>query len=163
MILKLENIAKTKDVGTYVAVTYTDESIQDIMQFARSLNVPSISKTQIHTTVIFSRTKAVGLTASQEGLPATVTGQKLHKFDSPNGKTALVLLLDAPILKARHDYIMKEYNTTYDFDEYLPHITLSYDCADFDIDACDCVLPTVTIESEYVEDLNLNWNENAES
>ena len=49
-------------------------------------------------------------------------------------KHALIVRLDAPEMIARHNNLMKEHGATYDYDEYKPHITLSYDVGkDFDI------------------------------
>ena len=50
---------------------------------------------------------------------------------------------------------MQKYDLTYSYDEYIPHITLSYDIGDFDISKLNVKdLPSnFTINTEYKEDL----------
>ena len=54
---------------------------------------------------------------------------------------------------------MDEYKTTYDFPEYIPHITLTYDAGDFDPSSYTGDLPEIEYASEYVEDLVLDWTD----
>ena len=65
-------------------------------------------------------------------------------------------------LSNRHNEIMKNNpKAVYDFPEYIPHITLSYDVEDFDVSKLDYKSLSDylggTIENgvEYTEDLNI--------
>ena len=49
----------------------------------------------------------------------------------------LVMLLDSPDLSARHKELMDKYDLNYSWDDYKPHITLSYDAKDYDISKLD--------------------------
>ena len=71
-----------------------------------------------------------------------------------------MLKLDSSDLRERHEFLMKEHKATYDFPEYIPHITLSYDIGDFDINTLDIEdLDDIDFQviEEYKEDLNLDW------
>lgn len=77
-----------------------------------------------------------------------------------DGRQCLVLELDAPAVVERHLELMSLYpELTYDFDQYLPHITLSYDIGTFDASALELPNFVCVLGDEYVEDLDLEWND----
>jgi len=93
-----------------------------------------------------------------------------HIFEGRNGKKILVLLLDSEDAVNRHQVLMKQHESTYDFPEYKPYITLSYDIEDFmrmknkksvleNIkDKYNTLIPKeFHLNAEYVEHLNPNW------
>jgi 2'-5' RNA ligase len=58
---------------------------------------------------------------------------------------------------------MKKHDATYDFPEYKPHITLSYDIGDLDeknLPDIGKYVDEIGIDEEYGEDLDLNWAKN---
>jgi 2'-5' RNA ligase len=59
--------------------------------------------------------------------------EKFDFFDQRNGKRCLVMKVKSPDLQARHTSLMKEMGASYDFPDYLPHITMSYDIDKFDV------------------------------
>lgn len=80
---------------------------------------------------------------------------ELHVFETFDKKRALVIKLDCPYLEERHKYLMQKYNLEYDYDEYIPHITLSYDIGEMEVPK-DVKFPEFfRIQAEYKEDLNL--------
>lgn len=156
-IMKLNEIASNTK-GTYVGVKLDKESRKKIKDLCKDIGVSNpTSSDKMHSTVIYSRKYATGLEADSTGYPITAKPKCLHIFIAQDGKRALVMKLDCPELVARHDYIMSEYGTTYDFPEYIPHITLSYDCGEFEPSDYKGSLPNVTFTGEYVEDLVLDW------
>lgn len=156
--MKLSEISNTVK-GTYYAARMDAKSKNAIMNFAEKiLKVPNIlEKKKLHTTIIFSRKYAAEAVSSNEIYPITSNGKTLAIFPTQDDKRALVMKLDCPELIKRHEELMQEYEFTYDYDEYVPHVTLSYDCGDFEIEDFDGELPQVTFISEYVEDLELLW------
>ena len=97
--------------------------------------------------------------------PLIGTGSGFEVWDSQaddDGHVAkcLVMCYDCPDLIKRHKELMKEHGASYDFDEYKPHITFSYDIndgADIDKDELPKFATTIEIVEEYGEDLNLDW------
>lgn len=157
MTMKLNEIKK-KEGGTYAAAKMDKKSCDKIKQFCIDNNIPNRVKSEkLHTTIIYSRTKAPNLKASDEIYPLKAMCSELEIFKTFDGKNALVMKLHSPELVAHHESIMREHQTTYDYDEYKPHITISYDCGDFDPNSFVGELPMVTFISEYVEDLVLDW------
>ncbi len=53
---------------------------------------------------------------------------------------------------------MKLHDATYDFPEYIPHITLSYDLGDMPLPKLpDDMRKEFHLSLEYVEDLKMEW------
>lgn len=155
----MENLAETQN-GLYMAVKYTESSKELIKQIImKSCNIPNcLDVDKIHTTLIYSRTNAsVHTNTFDFSRPvATIIDYEIWKTQS--GENALVAKLDCNYLTDRHKQIMSDNpHLTYDYDEYKPHITISYNVpADFDIK----VLPKnvfLVIDHEYQEELKLDW------
>lgn len=160
--MRLENImneAKEPD-GTYVAAVLSKESKNKIKNLCVNLGLSNrVSSDKMHTTIIYSRVHVPELEADQSIYPAKATAIGLDVFEMRNGKRALVLKIKSKKLTDRHNKIMDEYKTTYDFPEYIPHITLTYDAGDFDPSSYTGDLPEIEYASEYVEDLVLDWTD----
>ena len=128
------------------------------MLYIKDNNIPStLTKDDIHSTVIYSR-KYTDISINDIEDLGSAEPLKFHIFETQEDKRALVILLKSEYLENRHKDLMKEHNLTYDFKEYLPHLTLSYDIGDYDISKLDIKdLPKhLTINTEYKEDLDLD-------
>lgn len=152
------------ETGTFVGMHISKGSKEALVRACKKMNVPNrIRRDKMHITVIYSRKhlpefKAVGTFEK----PIEVGVDKLEIFPTQDGTSnVLVVRLNAPELVKRHKEIMKDHKATYDFDEYKPHITLSYNVGEFDVNAVDVAEnmddPTLSVVSEYQEDLDLNW------
>lgn len=78
-----------------------------------------------------------------------------------SGERCLVLKYDCPELCIRHKYLMETHNATYDFPDFTPHITLSYDMCDVDIASLPNIhdyLDSICITYEYSRELIVDWN-----
>lgn len=67
-----------------------------------------------------------------------------------------MLKLASDLLSDRHYMLREQFDATHDFEEYIPHITLSYDIGDFDVSKLPdirAVLPDLYIVSEFNEEL----------
>jgi DNA-directed RNA polymerase subunit M/transcription elongation factor TFIIS len=144
--------------GVYVAIKYNQSACDDLLDFINKYKIPSTLKAEyFHTTLIYSRKWAdiKELDDDMEDSEIVAKPKELHVFETFDKKRALVIKLDCPYLDERHNYLMQKYDLTYDYDEYIAHITLSYDIGDLDIPK-DVEFPKFfRIQSEYQEDLNL--------
>ena len=159
-----------KQQGTYVAVQWPKEVAKIITDTAKEFGVPNVlDDNDIHTTLIYSR---VGFehTPSKEDFGFSTVGPNnsrksmLVVFENrETGSRILALKLYSKQLENRHKEIMTNNpKATYDFDEYIPHITLSYDIKDYDISNFDYEQFSERLEDasggvEYTEPLNLDW------
>lgn len=145
-----------EEKGTYVGGKFSKDVEEGLKKFSKENNIPNVN-TDYHTTIIYS-TRAM---PKFKALGKVDYDTPLRSFKIFEGETkVLVLVLDSPELVQRHKEIMKEYNGTYNFPEYIPHITLSYDLEDFDINTLDIEdLDDIDFKviEEYQEDLQLDW------
>lgn len=114
--------------GKYVEVKLSEESKNYIESLGYLYDIPMlISKEDYHITVIYSKNKPMtGLELDEEIIEyCEIIG--FNKFDDD----LLVLLVKSEYLENKHKELMDNYDGEYDFDEYIPHITLSYDAGKF--------------------------------
>lgn len=125
-------------MGVYVAVKYSDVTVDilhDRFKDVRNL----VPKDKMHTTIIYSRTGDYSkIDISKYDVYKLFTSiKKLEIWDTQDGKRALVGVLTdySGHLMDTHKDIMTNPELTYDYPEYKPHITISYDVgSDYVID-----------------------------
>lgn len=153
--------SKAGKKGTYVAVKYSAAFSRSLRNQMKQLGVPNIIDIdKIHSTLIYSRVELNGF-KPMGGMRLTFDDNTVipHTFKTSSGKTAFVLKLKPNWYILRHKQIMKEYpEATYDFDEYIPHITVSYDVGDWENPTGEIQLDSrIEIVQEYSEVLDLDW------
>ena len=160
-VTKLENNKN----GTYGAVSFNDNDIDKLIAFAEQYNVPNILDSKnFHATLAYSRKFLADIKPQECN---SIANPKIFKIweSPPNANKAektycLILLLDCQYLIDRFNNIMFNYNATYDYDEYNPHVTISYNVGeDFDVNELNDNINYVNslqISEEYFEDLDLN-------
>jgi len=147
--------------GTYVGVRLSKESIEKVLDVIEKLNVPEpVEESEIHLTVIHSSKHLPDFKPRGKlDDPIEIKAKKLDIFSSGDEENnVLVVIMDAPDLVNRHEEIMDEHKATYDFPEFIPHMTLSYDCGDFDYKGHNMgeLLGSLEIDREYEEELALD-------
>jgi hypothetical protein len=143
--------------GTYVGVRFSSETVEGLKRYQDEYKVPNpLDPEKFHTTVVYSR-EPIKWEAETKLEDEECAAKGFTVFDARDGTKCLVLLLDSEYLHDRFDHAI-EVGASYDFPDYKPHITLSYDIGHFDIKK----LPTpdfdITLDHEYVEELKKNWN-----
>ena len=81
------------------------------------------------------------------------------KFDifPSDDENALVLKYECHELSERFDEIISEYDATWEYPSFIPHITLSYNIGDLDIKKLPKYDGPIVIISEHNTDLDLGW------
>lgn len=139
---------------TYAALTFDKESVDKLKKLLKHVPNPTQSN-DFHVTVLYSRTPISYRAEGKLEKPIKVKVIGYDIFKSQSGKNCIVLKLAAEELVKRHEKLMKETGASYDHDEYKPHVTLTYDAGDVDLDS----LPSVegmelTLDGEYSEELD---------
>lgn len=110
--------------GTYVACTYTKETIDALCELQRVYEVPNpVPPEDFHTTIEYSRVYVPF--PCETGLRFLANHGWLETWDVSDGTRCLVLRFESDHLQERHE-IGRCLGATYDFPTYKPHITLSY-------------------------------------
>lgn len=152
---------KTPD-GTYAGVRYDKDGVKLLSKYAEENDIPNpLDPNKVHTTLLYSRKYCPDYEpAGKLDPPLKAKFDEMEVWPTQDKKNALVVTLDAPELVKRHKTLMKELDATYDFDEYKPHITLSYDVGVLDVDKLPDIRDTIKeidIVEEYGEDLVTDW------
>lgn len=158
----LEKDEQKKVDGTYVGATFGSATIKKLKKMIKDLNIPKpVSSDKFHTTTIFSRTKfpddfkALGkLDPPWKAIP-----DGFDLFTGRNKQKCLVLRYKCKEQVKRHEFLMDEYKASYDWPTFKCHLTLSYDCGDFDITKYNPkdYIDEIIIDNEYTEPLQLDW------
>jgi len=151
-------------IGRYIGVRFTPETKKKIAEIVKSEKIPNpLPPKEYHATVVYSRLSPVknfkvkgNFKNPVEGV---ITGFKI--FESEGGKRCLVATIDCEYLKSRHK-LARKLGASHDYDQYIPHITLSYDVGD-SLTASDLEKLTkkykgtkIQLASEYEEPLDPN-------
>ncbi len=160
--MKLNDLLEEKqEKGTYAGLRFSDVDNDVIVELTKKLQLPNpIQKDDIHMTLLYSRKHLSDYTPAGE-IDEKAYPEKLHIFETFDKKRALVLMLNCPYAIKRHEFLMKEHSATYNYPKYLPHITLSYDIGDMDLEKIKEQFNIIPIEfhinNEYSEELKLEW------
>lgn len=160
--------SSTDKRGTYAAVKFSEATIDAVLKYIKDNEIPnSVAGSKLHTTLLYSRKYCPDYKAQGEINPPWIgvpqgfdVWQTQGKLRNEPKKNCLVVKFKCPELTARHKELMKEHDASYDFPDYTPHITLSYDIGDMNPDDLPDVkeaIGDIEIVTEYGEDLDLNW------
>lgn len=147
--------------GTYAGFRLDTDSEKALMQAIKSMNIPNpVSQEELHITLLYSR-KFLPDYEPAADTNIEVRPLKFNVFNGRDGSKILVILLDCAECLKRHFKLMRDHTATYDFPEYIPHITLSYDIGDYTLEDANmdfAKLPnSLLINSEYMEKLEMDW------
>lgn len=152
------------NTGTYAAVTFDKKSIVNLYDYVTGLDIPNPLDPELyHSTIVYSKKTLPELVAVHYGaLETKISHFRIFEAYCQSGledgrepEYVLVAVLDNPLLSARHKQIREVHGAAFDFDEYIPHITLSYDVGpDFDMEGLPSFDDTLIITGEYVEHLD---------
>lgn len=152
-------MTESKD-GTYAGVHFSKKTRDNIIDYVEKHNIPNLTDVDdLHTTLLYSRKHLPNYVAAGR-YETPLIGKPLSwkTWKTQEGKTCLVLPFECKELYQRHKDLMKEHKATWDYDDYKPHITLSYDIGDdFDTDTLPHFSKPIEITEEYSTPLDLNW------
>ncbi len=113
--------------GTYASLKLSKESAKKLAIAATKCGIDNIvPESEFHCTVVYSHKPLPELENWTLKLPTTASIKAWQIFPQKDKEEkALVLLLEAPKIVNLWKRIRKDLEATWDFDEYLPHITIS--------------------------------------
>lgn len=146
--MKFEEFSK----GLYVGAKFSGITLDAIEDLQKRLKVPNpVPRDKIHTTIVYSRVNVPYKPAV--GSFEIARSGSLEIFEN-DGVRCLVFVLDSDYLQYRHAYAMA-LGATYDYPDYKPHITLSYNVGP--LTYRDNIEIPIILDHEYAEELKLNW------
>lgn len=150
--------------GTYAGVYLSDKTVDAIVTYCEKHKIPNaVPANKLHVTLLYSRKYLPDYEAAgkyKKPLVGKPTGFDVWgSHDEDSSSKALVLRFDCEQLEKRHNDLMDEHDAEYDYDEYNPHVTFSYDIEELDVDKLPPFTQPIEIVKEYQEELNLDWAE----
>ncbi len=167
MIMKMADVLMekkpTKTKGTYAGLKFSDDTIKMIKEYIEKNDIPNpLNGDDFHSTLLYSRKYLPEYEATGK-FDESWTGDPNHFSIFPSnpknggdGSNCLVLEYTCKEQVARFDDLMDKHDATYDFDEYKPHVTLSYDVGDLDYKNLPELETALEIVEEYGEDLKID-------
>lgn len=150
------DVAGSSASGTFAGVNFDAATLGALTSYMKAQGIPNpVPKEDLHTTLLYSRKNLPNyepLAKYQSPYVATPTG--LEIFQTRSGKNCLVIPLNSEDLHQRHADLMIDHDAEYDFDEYRPHVTLSYDAGDIKPEDFQPFDRPINIVGEYKEDLD---------
>lgn len=133
------------DDGRYIGMHFTPETQKHLKDIVDNESLPKPTPPEkLHSTIAYSKDNPISDYTVDGKLeePIECEIDSFDIFPSQDGTNCLVVKLKAPDLINKHN-ITRKLGASYDYDEYIPHVTLSYDAGD--------------ISSERLEDLNKKY------
>lgn len=150
--------------GTYVGIKWPKDVSKIIVDTAKEFGVPNVlSEDDIHSTLIYSRNEFNHIPSKENFKFSTIGPNNSRESRLDIFGNALVIKIYSKQMEDRHKEIMENNpEATYDYPEYIPHITISYDIQDYDISNFDYEQLSERLEDgsggiEYTETLDPEW------
>lgn len=140
--------------GTYAEVLPSSKSLRIIEKIIQKLGInkptPSL---EIHCTVTYSIKPCPGLVDYEPDLPVSARIRGFKIFPMQSGGNCLVLELDSDDICELHEYAIAM-GCTHGYDEYHPHVTLTYEWSDNQLPNLDLDNHTLTFDRWNVKALD---------
>lgn len=116
--------------GTYAEITLDPQSKNYISSLMESLELENpIDPDDLHTTVVYSKNPCPDA-ARLHKLPTPFVGRitEFKIWPTQTGSNCLVAIVECDMVTKLHQHFRQKYKASHDYDQYIPHITLSYNC-----------------------------------
>lgn len=144
--------------GAFIELKFDRNTLDNLQKYFIENNIPNqINIKEIHTTLLYSRKGISNYIPSNQLKGEILTPKKLHIWKTQEGTNCLVCELENINVVKYHNNLIKYHNASHDYDEYIPHVTFSYNCEMLELD--DIKLPDFgfVVENENLSSLDENW------
>jgi 2'-5' RNA ligase len=149
----LESTKDIKAKGIYISLSLNKQSKQNIKEYLLKQNIKE-SFDDFHCTIIYSKKEFSGNIITDFS-PIIVNSTKLGRFiNKEKEENVVVLHLEEDKINSLHNFYMKNYDFKYDFDEYKPHMTLSYFGDEIDFSKLEDITFPLEFDSLVIEEIN---------
>ena len=155
--IKIDNITSTSNTtninGKYVGIKVKNKDMLTKYFNKQNIKVPK----DLHTTIAYSK-KNFNYVINESDV--VIKPEDMKGFDLfGDNKNILVMLINSPELTSRFNTTIDS-GAVYDYKEYQPHITLSYDYNGTVDDLSNLILPDfdIILGNEYEEDLDESFD-----
>ena len=139
--------------GTYVSLKVKNNS--EFYNWFKKQGINVEDKENLHCTLSYSRKEFIHKENKEEVI---VSPNKIKSIEPLGNDGAIVLKFESDEMQKRFNQCMSE-GATYDYDEYIPHITITYDGKDLNLKDIEKPNFDIVLHNEKTEPLNLDWKE----
>lgn len=142
-----------EEPGLYVAAFFDEETNNRLADYLRVNKIPApVISASLHTTIVYSKVPVPTFEPNHSvDIDVNTEFATFECWDMRNGSRCLVLKYFSPYLHMRFQEAMKA-GAMYDFDEYKPHVSLSYEMPEgFDVTSLPPLGFPLKIIGEYSE------------
>lgn len=129
---------------------------EEIAAWAKSQGFESTLGDDMHVTLAFSRDPVDWDLISASDIPVSVFNKEDRHLKPLGDQGAIVLRFEDPIVRARWKEL-KGAGAKWDWPEYQPHITLSYQAGDIDLSEIEPYMGKIELGPERLKEVNENW------
>jgi hypothetical protein len=127
-ITQLLEESKSFKKGIYVEAIPDPTVLEKIWKYFKQIGIPVMPINKAHVTVIYSkRGPQKDFKIKDRNLVAKPKAIRIFGRGTKDSPYALVIELDSPDLQKLNKEYTKEYNLHSDFNDYRPHLTITYD------------------------------------
>ncbi len=135
----------------YAAVNLSAKTEEDIKNYCKEHLQWIVMNDDLHSTVAFSK-KPKEWKIKRANFRWEWKFKRLSKFWED--KQSIVIELDSSDLVEHNKRLTEEHELVSDYDEYKPHITITYEWWDVDVDSLPPLDIIYELEHDYIEDLD---------
>ncbi len=128
----------------------------EIIAWAKTQGMKTIPVSELHTTIAYSKEMLDWDKLTPNLNTVTVVGGKRDVMQL--GEAGAVLKYNSTVLHTRWQQIL-DAGASYDFPQYIPHISITYDKLDLDLTHVKPYNGKIVLGPEVFEELDLNWKE----
>ena len=119
-------------MGLFIGLELSQKDLENIKIFQETIQLKNpVKPEEIHCT-LFATTDNLNYISSTQ-LPTEVESLTLGKIKTQSGVDCLVIYIESEVLKSQHEFIKTNFKVKPFYNQFIPHVTLSYDCGDLDI------------------------------
>src|SRR5574343_188597 len=138
--------------GTYVSRKVKNP--ETLYNFFKDQGVNVIPMNELHCTIAYSKKEFLLDVDNNE---ITIKPEQLKSKLEPLGNEgAVVLKFESDEMTERFNHCIEK-GATYDYPKYIPHISISYDGKDLDLNSIKVPNFDIILYDEKSEELNLDW------
>lgn len=139
--------------GTYVSMKVKNPEV--LYKWYKDQGVDVVPKEELHCTIAYSKKEFKHEVDKDE--VEIKYDEEIYPYLEPLGNDgAVVMKFTSKEMQKRFDKCIKE-GAIYDYDTYIPHVTISYNGKDLDLKSIRRPDFYISLHNETVEPLNLDW------
>jgi len=154
--MRYQELLEGKTSGTFMGMNPTDECNDKIVEWCKKNKIENVHD-DFHTTIIIDKEKTFSEAPESYDPALKIKAKDCEYKLFGEDNNVLVVAFAEPALSKRHTEIKDKNDIKYDFPEYIPHLSLSYD---FSGDVEDLPEWNLDLEfaDEFIRPFNSDWS-----